>query len=154
MTPLHLIAGAIGLAASGFVALGIKSQKGKAPGLQNLNVKDSRLADCGTSPNCVCSEEDTQPERYVKPLMATMEDAVNAIEAMGGTITTRRDDYISATFMSKTFKFVDDVELRDGGTAGIHIRSSSRVGYSDQGANRRRVKALRAKLDETAINLS
>lgn len=149
MTPIHLIAGVFGLAASGFVALGIKSQKGKAKGLE-----DSRLADCGGAPNCVCSEDRTQPERYVKPLMATMEQAVAAIEQMGGTITTRRDDYISATFMSKTFKFVDDVELRDGGTDGIHIRSASRVGYSDQGANRRRVKALRAKLEETAINLN
>ena len=149
MTPLHLIAGVVGLAASGFIALGIKSQKGKAPGLQ-----DMRLSDCGTAPNCVCSEAGTQPERYVKPLMATMEQAVKAIEDMGGTITTRRDDYISATFMSKTFKFVDDVELRDGGSDGIHIRSSSRVGYSDQGANRKRVKALRAKLEDSAINLS
>jgi len=149
MTPLHLIAGVVGIAASGFIVLGIKSQKGKALGLQ-----DNRLADCSSAPNCVCSEEGTQPERYVKPLMATMAQAIAAIEDMGGTITTRRDDYISATFMSKTFKFVDDVELRDGGKDGIHIRSASRVGYSDQGANRRRVKALRAKLEETAINLN
>ncbi|MCU7800664.1 MAG: DUF1499 domain-containing protein [gamma proteobacterium symbiont of Lucinoma myriamae] len=39
------------------------------------------------------------------------------------------------------FKFFDDFELRlDNTTHKLHIRSASRVGYSDFGVNKRRVK--------------
>jgi len=122
-----------------FFLLGLKSQKGKAKGLEN-----GRLADCGVSPNCVCSEADTQPEREVAPFKANLRDVRAAIIATGGTITREQDGYISATYMSKIFKFVDDVEVRDAGAGIIHVRSASRVGYSDRGVNRRR-HALIAK---------
>jgi len=65
---------------------------------------------------------------------------------MGGVITSESSDYISATFMSSLFKFVDDVELRPGAAGEVHIRSASRVGYSDRGVNRKRVDAIRAKM--------
>jgi len=48
--------------------------------------------------------------------------------------------------MSKVFKFVDDVELRDAGKGVVHIRSASRVGYSDRGENKKRVERIRAAL--------
>lgn len=123
-----------------FFLLGLMSQKGKAPGMEN-----GRLMDVGTKPNVVCSEPGTQPERYVEPLNATLKEAKVAVIALGGTITSESDDYISATFMSKLFKFVDDVELRRDGDK-THIRSSSRVGYSDNGINAKRVEAIRASL--------
>lgn len=124
-----------------FFLMGLKSQKGKAPGLV-----DGRLAPLSSKPNCVSSEDDTQPERLVAPLSGTMEQAKAAIIATGGTITTETDQYISATYMSKIYKFVDDVELRKGGDDLVHIRSASRVGYSDNGVNRKRVKSIRAAM--------
>lgn len=122
------------------VAMGIFSQKGEAPGLQ-----DGRLKEPGDKPNAVCSEPGTQPERAVAHLDATLDAAARAIEATGGTITSRSDSYLSATYMSKLFKFVDDVELRAAGDI-THIRSASRVGYSDNGVNRKRVEAIRNAL--------
>ncbi len=124
-----------------FFLLGLKSQKGSAPGLKN-----GRLAPCSSKPNCVSSEEGTQPEKKVKPLGASLEQAKAAVIASGGTITSESDNYISATFMSKIYKFVDDVELRDSGDGNVQIRSGSRVGYSDRGVNRRRVEAIRQAL--------
>ena len=42
-------------------------------------------------------------------------------------------------------RFVDDVDAVVDPDAGvIHVRSASRVGYSDLGVNRKRVEAIRA----------
>jgi uncharacterized protein (DUF1499 family) len=43
--------------------------------------------------------------------------------------------------------YVDDVEFRKAAD-GVHVRSASRVGYGDMGANKKRVEALRAALAE------
>lgn len=123
-----------------FFLLGLWSQKGEAPGL-----KEGKLSPCSSKPNCVSSEEGTQPEKLVKPLNTSLKAARAAIIATGGTITSETDSYVSATYMSKIYKFIDDVELRSEG-GFVHIRSSSRVGYSDQGANRKRMAAIRAAL--------
>jgi uncharacterized protein (DUF1499 family) len=123
-----------------FFLLGLLSQKGKSKRLEN-----GRLADCPASPNAVSSEPGTQPEKYVEPLQAKLEDVLQAIKDIGGVITSQSDNYLSATYMSAVFKFVDDVEVRADG-ALCHIRSASRVGYSDRGANRKRVAAIRAAL--------
>lgn len=123
-----------------FFLLGLLSQKGKAKGLEN-----GRLSECPASPNAVSSEPGTQPEKYVEPLQATLEEVLQAIKETGGVITSHTSNYLSATYMSSVFKFVDDVEVRSDG-AVCHIRSASRVGYSDRGANRKRVAAIRATL--------
>lgn len=124
-----------------FFLLGLKSQKGSAPGLKN-----GKLAPLSSKPNCVSSEDDTQPERHVDPLEGTLAEAKAAVVSTGGTITSETDTYVSATYMSKIYKFVDDVELRDAGNGTVHIRSASRVGYSDRGVNRKRVNAIRTAL--------
>ena len=128
-----------------FVGLGILSQKGEAPGL-----KDGRLAEPGSKPNVVSSEEGTQSERKVEPLSGSLASVANAIEATGGTITSRSDHYLTATYMSRIFKFVDDVEVRQDGSV-CQIRSGSRVGYSDRGVNRKRVETIRQALQSKAL---
>ena len=53
-------------------------------------------------------------------------------------------DYIRAEATTRIFGFVDDLELRfDDSAQRIHIRSASRIGRSDLGANRARVERLR-----------
>lgn len=130
---LYLIAAIVGL----FILLGILSQKGEAPGVVN-----GRLAEPASKPNVVCSEEGTQSERAVTPIKGKLAAVADAIEATGGTITSRSDSYLSATYMSSIFKFVDDVEVRQDGEV-CQIRSGSRVGYSDRGVNRKRVEIIR-----------
>lgn len=133
--------GLIGL----FIVLGLISQKGRPKSLG----ESGRLDECGSSPNCVVSEAGGQPERAVAPIRASRADMKAAIIATGGTITSEREDYMSATYMSRLFKFVDDLEVRVENDELLHIRSASRVGYSDRGVNRRRVEALRAYLKKT-----
>ena len=49
-----------------------------------------------------------------------------------------------ATFRTRFWRFVDDVELRLDEKGGvIHVRSASRVGKGDMGMNRKRVEELR-----------
>jgi uncharacterized protein (DUF1499 family) len=68
---------------------------------------------------------------------------------MGGTIARQSDEYVWATFRTKVFRFVDDMEFRMAAEENtIHVRSASRVGYSDLGLNRRRMEELRSKFYE------
>lgn len=139
-----LVIGLLGLAvlgAAAFFVLGLVSQNGEAPGLV-----DGRLSPCPDSPNCVSSEEGTAPDKAVEPLAPeAWEKLPQVIAAKGGTVTETRDDYIAAEFKSDVFGFVDDVEFRRG-EGQVHIRSASRVGYSDGGANAKRVANLREAL--------
>jgi uncharacterized protein (DUF1499 family) len=134
----------IGLAAlgvGGFAALAQYSKRGSAPGLV-----DGALSPCPASPNCVSSEPGTPPAKAVEALSAEAWPALPAaIAAMGGTITRHEGDYIAAEFTSATFGFVDDLEARKAADA-VHVRSASRVGHSDNGANAARVAELRARL--------
>ena len=121
-----------------FFLLGLKSQKGEAIGLI-----DGKLADLKSSPNGVSSEFGTQPEKKVKPLLGNLSELKRAVTNSGGIITSETEIYLSATYMSKIFKFVDDVEFRQSDFETWEVRSSSRVGYSDRGVNRRRVEVIR-----------
>lgn len=137
------VLGLVVLGAVGFFILGQMSQNGDAPGLV-----DGRLAPCPSSPNCVSSEEGTAPDKATAPLPAEAWNTLpETIADKGGTVTNSSDNYISAEFKSAIFGFVDDVEFRRADDA-VHIRSASRVGYSDAGANAARVAALRGELGE------
>ena len=124
-----------------FFLLGLKSQKGKAKGVVN-----GYLAEPSSAPNCVSSEIDVQPEKKVAPLNGSLAEIKTAIIATGGTITSETDSYLSATYMSKLFKFIDDVEIRHDKDNIWHIRSASRVGYSDRGVNHKRVEKIRGAI--------
>lgn len=109
------------------------------------------LAECPPSPNCVRSEPGTDAEHAIEPLplgdpATVRERLVALVEGFPRTeLRVVRDDYLHATFTSRIWRFVDDVELRVDREAGVvHVRSASRVGRGDLGANRARVEAMRA----------
>ena len=119
-----------------------------------VQLVDGRLRPCPNSPNCVSSESDSASSR-VEPLSFRGEpekawgDLKETIREMGGKIEEEHDGYLWATFTSRVFRFVDDVEFRMVSTDGmIHMRSGSRKGYSDLGVNRRRVEKLRTLFNQ------
>ncbi|HEY5717459.1 MAG TPA: DUF1499 domain-containing protein, partial [Motiliproteus sp.] len=72
-----------------------------------------------------------------------------SIEAQGGVLVRVQDDYLAATFTSSLFGFVDDLEARlELDKQQIQLRSASRVGHSDLGANRTRVELLRRQFNQ------
>lgn len=118
-----------------------------------MGLKDGRAAPCPDTPNCVSSEEEGKPS-YMPPLTfsvapeAAWAAARKALAETDGTIRKEEGDYLSATYTSFLFRFVDDVELRmDRAKRVIHIRSASRLGKWDFGVNRRRVEKIRAAFE-------
>jgi len=138
-----IIAG-LGLVAVGaFFFLAQQSKAGSAIGLV-----DGVLAPCPASPNCVSSETGTPESHAIAALPASAWGRLpDAILAMGGRLVEVRGDYLAAEFSTKLMGYVDDVEFRKAEDT-VHVRSASRVGHSDMGANRKRVEALRASLKE------
>ena len=62
-------------------------------------------------------------------------------------VITERDGYLHAEYTSRLFRFVDDVEFHaPESDEVVHLRSASRVGRGDMGANRRRMEQLRERL--------
>jgi uncharacterized protein (DUF1499 family) len=56
--------------------------------------------------------------------------------------------YLHVEMTSAFFRFVDDVEfLLDPEAGVIHVRSASRLGYSDLGVNRKRIEGIRASFE-------
>jgi len=114
---------------------------------------DGRLRPCPPTPNCVGSEPGpSRLDKQVAPLRPgahATEQAwpalQRAITAQGGVLVLVTSDYLTATFKTPLLGFVDDFEARFDKVAGvIHLRSASRVGRSDLGANRARLERLTA----------
>ena len=117
-------------------------------------MSDGRLAQCPSEPHCVCSDAGphSDPEHWIDPiaLPALADDVrwrvIAGVLADAGARVVRQDaGYLHATYTSGLFRFVDDLELRLDGPH-LQLRSASRVGYSDLGANRKRVEDLRVRL--------
>ena len=129
------------------VFLTILSCASKPP---KTDLVDGKLRPCPSSPNCVSSESESVSSRVVPmTFQGQPEQAWNELKEtlreMGGKIQEEHDGYLRATFTSRLFRFVDDVEFRMVPAEGIiHVRSGSRVGHSDLGVNRKRVEKLRA----------
>lgn len=131
------------LAVAAAMAGPISAQGADAPG--------RTLAPCSERPNCVSSLAPAGDARHhVAPIASgAARDPIavlrRVIEAMPrATIVESGAGRLRAEFRSRWIGFVDDVDFLNDGQAGlIHVRSASRVGYSDLGVNRRRVEAIR-----------
>lgn len=140
------------LAVIALFVIGKVSENGQAPG-----VDDGRLMPCPNKPNCVCSEYRKDAEHYIEALQLSGHSAESGIATvraiiieLGGVIISERADYLAATFASALFGFVDDLEIRvDKDEALIHLRSASRVGHGDLGANRKRVELIRTRFRQS-----
>lgn len=141
------------LVISGLYLVGLSASSRKQPDLGLIN---GQLRTCPPTPNCVNSE---QPDTgaFVSPItFTTIADEAwrninNAIRETGGTIDNKRDGYLHAYFMTPILRYIDDVELRlDESNKLIHIRSASRVGRSDMGANRARVERIRVAFNNSS----
>jgi uncharacterized protein (DUF1499 family) len=111
------------------------------------------LEPCPGTPNCVSSQAERR-RQWVAPFSTagsaneTLSRLRMILESMGRVrVTYATDSYIHAEFTSLVFRFVDDLELLlDREQKVVHVRSASRVGTGDLGANRRRVENLRRRL--------
>ncbi|MCL7422834.1 MAG: DUF1499 domain-containing protein [Methylobacter sp.] len=117
-----------------------------------------KLAPCPNSPNCVSSQA-ADEAHFIEPFKidGKADNAWAALkQALTGqsrtVITDETEHTLHAQATSLVFRFVDDIDVLLDAEAGlIHVRSASRVGYSDLGVNRKRVEKLRSALREVGV---
>ena len=129
----------------------------KAP--ENLGIHNGKLADCPKSPNCVCTQATSESHQRAAILCpgdaaTTMKRVKSTIGSMPRTrIVEESENYLRVEFTTAIMRYVDDVEFLIDDSAGVvHFRSASRVGYSDMGANRKRMTAFKEALAASASN--
>ena len=119
--------------------------------------KDGPLRPCPNRPNCVNSDGNDR-DQQIDPISFSgssekaWQQIQEIIKTLGGEITEDQPPYLSATFTSAVFHFVDDVELRLVPERKlIHIRSGARLGYWDLGVNKKRVEKIRRLFMEKQV---
>lgn len=134
----------------------------------DLGVQEGRLKPPSETRNSVSSQAEQHPghpqlayariepfafksatgEGEAADALATSMAALRAAIAQtsGVSVVTDRGDYLHAEAQTRWMKFVDDVEFwADPARSVIEVRSASRLGREDFGANRARVEAIRAR---------
>ena len=120
--------------------LGKKSQSN----FPELGHSEGKLTPCPDKPNCVSSQNTAQA--MVLPLDGelSLDELKKIVLSMkGAKLEKEGGEYLRFSFKSDVFGFVDDLELLKADQLW-HIRSSSRVGYSDMNTNRESVEKLRS----------
>ena len=113
---------------------------------------DNRLSPCPGSPNCVSSDMTDSHSIAALDIAGDPNEAWQALRSYLETqprvvIKISDSSYLRAEFRTRLLRFTDDVEfhLRVDDNR-IAMRSASRLGYSDFGANRGRLESVRQAL--------
>jgi uncharacterized protein (DUF1499 family) len=120
---------------------------------EDVGVFDNKFSPCPGSPNCVSS--DANDKSHFVNVFKLNRDLENNWQAVHDTVSslmrtkviTFDEQYIHAECSSAVFGFVDDLQLhlRNEGET-VAIKSEARLGYSDLGVNKSRVRNLRELL--------
>ena len=147
----------VGLPAAALVAGQLNMLSGRRP--QDLGARDGLLKPPAAAAwNSVSSQaarhphtdyHEIAPLRYQGDGNAAFARLAAIVEATpGATVITAQPGYLYAEFQTPLLKFVDDVEfLLDQPAGMIQMRSASRLGRKDFGANRKRLEAIRQRFD-------
>ncbi|WP_373501548.1 DUF1499 domain-containing protein [Desulfococcus sp.] len=134
-----------------FIAgMSIFSCSGSRP--NHPDIASGRLPACPDRPNCVSSQAE-DPARRIDPIPyavsreAAKERLAEIIRSMPrSSIVMRGENYLQVEFKTAVMGFVDDALFYfDDVRKKIDVRSASRVGYSDLGANGKRIERIREK---------
>ena len=155
---LYTAAVLVVLALLGIAAGRLGLLAGKPPA--DMGVREGKLKVPSTRPNSVSSQaalwtgHSQLAYASIAPLAvagdgtAAMARVRSLVESTPGARVVQGDaGYLRAEFTTPLMRYTDDVEFWFDAAAGVvQVRSASRLGYSDRGANRARVEALRARL--------
>lgn len=153
-----LVGGLLLVVVLGIAAGQLGFLRGTAP--TDLGVRDGKLKPPSATENSVTSQAALYPDHpqrdyaAIAPLPVTGEGpaTIARIKAIvqgmeGASVVKSEPAYLYAQFTTRVMKFVDDVEFwYDSAKNMIEVRSASRLGSKDLGANRKRVDAVRAAL--------
>ena len=125
---------------------------GKRP--TDLGYHNGYFKPASSKPNSVNSQAAPSHYAAIMPFVVQGEPAaffakvVRVVAAQkGAKVIQQTPAYVYAEFTTPLMGYVDDVEFAlDADRGVVHVRSASRLGYSDLGANRKRIEAIRAQL--------
>ena len=129
-----------------FIYVGVSNQPP-----EDLGVTDGLLKPCPSSPNCVSTQ--AAPEdmaHYSEPIIYTgdRKETQLTIESYmlskgNARIVSSTLGYVHFEIKSRLVGYIDDVEFYlPEADSVVHFRSASRVGHSDFGVNRERVRQI------------
>lgn len=120
------------------------SRNSVATGIVTSSEGVSTLGPCPDTPNCA-----VDTFAVTKSANDAIEMLASVIYSQPGTgIVSQQQRYLHATFTSKIMGYIDDIEFLvsdDGKT--VQVRSASRLGKSDLGANAKRLEKLHSLVD-------
>ncbi|MDE0737313.1 MAG: DUF1499 domain-containing protein [Pirellulaceae bacterium] len=127
-----------------------------AVNVRTTGYRDGQLASCPARPNCVCSQS-TAVRHAIDPLVVPggmvnpMGHLLEIVQQLPRVrLLSQEEHYLHLEVRTSWFRFVDDVEFYwDQEASCIHVRSASRIGYSDLGTNRRRIERIRRLFEAT-----
>ena len=110
------------------------------------------LPPCGSLPNCVNSDSG-EGWQAIDPLRATRSQWQGLKDWIGEqkdwSIVEDQGNFLQFTAVTPMMRFRDDIQLLFKPELElIQVRSSSRLGISDMGTNRKRVELLRQQLQD------
>ena len=116
----------------------------------NIGLTEGHLAPCPARPNCVISQNGDDAHS-IAPIAYSVsrDEAFRILKKIIGSqkraaVIDEKDNYLYAEFRSGIMRFADDTEFYfPENRPVIHVRSASRLGYSDMGVNRKRVENIR-----------
>lgn len=122
--------------------------------MQDINLK----FDCPTSPNCVSTltkQKDKEMQALpFKDLKQAKQLLLEIVKKMPRTKIKPTDkNFIHVVFTTKILRFKDDVYFYfDEQAKLIQFKSASRVGHSDLGANKKRMKEITSLYNVEYLN--
>ena len=118
--------------------------------ITTMSSQDNPLPACPSSPNCfrsthLADKSSKQPMVFTGAMEAAQAKLRELLKDYKGATLEKADGpTMHYTFVTRIAKFTDDVVFFfDESNGQLHFRSASRVGWSDMGANRRRIKRIK-----------
>ena len=132
----------------------------KGAGAGRAGLREGKLKPPSRTENSVTAKPSSGRKASMRqvrcnPTLAFTQDSALAMnrlrkcsQAGPGARCEATPEYLSVQFETRWLRFVDDAEfLFDPGARIIHVRSASRLGRKDFGANRARIEAIRRRAD-------
>ena len=104
---------------------------------EDLGVQGGHLSPCPGPAHCARVDWAVSDSEAALDSLSTLIEATPQAE-----VISRDDGYLHATFSSRIFGFVDDLELHAAAPERLEARSISRLGDSDLGVNGQRLQVL------------
>ncbi len=114
---------------------------------EDLGMQGGHLSPCPGPAHCA------RVDWAVTDSGAALESLTTLIESTpNAEVISREEDYLHATFSSRIFGFIDDLELYAAAPNQLEARSISRLGDSDLGVNAQRLQTLAQALENKEFN--